>query len=334
MNRKHSSALTALGLAAILGGAGCATVATHDDYAAYRELRSKRDDERLVALGHYATQFPNGVWAAEIQRERSERENDIWGARNSTREGLELYLAAYPDGRYVEQARQRLAAVSAVQERRGGEAQRVEQVQQAQREQTVEARRRWVTTASQFWARTLLGIRNYGSSIAQVARQNPEFSQAFGQQPEPLCTPQSCIKHYHGAYAIPVPGGTRLEREMHMFLRIVLTSGRVDRVEVLMPQKGFSRWYELENRTLVTDEDPQQRQAAIAWALERLEPTMREAFTGANPIDIVPDPIAPISAQAQAQSAGTQESTAAPTTTPEASASAATPSGEQSAVDS
>ena len=117
-----------------------------------------------------------------------------------------------------------------------------------------------------------------------------------------MCTPTHCLKHYHAHYAIPVPGATRIEREMQMFLRIRLDRGRVERVEVLLPNMGFSRWYELENRTLVTDEDPEQRQQAMNWALERLLPVISAAAAGAHSVDIIPEPIDSISATESAAS--------------------------------
>lgn len=289
--------------------ASCATIATHDEYAAYRNLHLARErNDRLEALARYAERFPTGLWIEEVRAERRTNEPEVWSTHNATPEGLRFYLAVYPDGTYVQQAQQRLAALSTVHVRREVEQEHVEEHQQEQRQQAAQDRRLWVTRAVQFWTRTLLGIRNYGQSIGQVARANPEFSQAFGQAPAPLCTPTSCIKHYHARYAIPVPGATRIDREIHVFLRIMLDQGRVQRVELLIPNKGFSRWYELVNRTIVTDEDPEQRQAALAWALDQLEPVMAEVFAGAQAADVIPAAITPISAAAQAASAEPGES--------------------------
>jgi len=243
---------------------GCSVFATHEEYGAYRTVHlAQNDDERLLAMATYMEHYPHGYWASEISNERDAREQGVWLSGNSTQAGLERYLAAYPDGTYAEQAHARLAAVSHVEEHREVEQEHVVAVQRVDAAAQAEQRRQWVTQATTFWARTLLGIRNYGQSIAQVARANPEFSTAFGQAPAPMCTPTHCLKHYHAHYAIPVPGATRIEREMQLFMRIRLESGHVERVEVLMPNMGFSRWYELENRTLVTDEDPAQRQQAM-----------------------------------------------------------------------
>jgi hypothetical protein len=295
----------ALALAAL---AGCATFATHDEYVTYRALRSTTDDaQRLERLNDYAQRFPSGMWINEVRAERTQREDEVWAARNGTPEGIQFYLTVYPDGQYVDLAQQRLAALSTVTARREVETQHVQELHEERRALTAEERRLWVTRATQFWARTIVGLRNFGGTIRQVAGANPEFAEAFGQAPPPLPTPDGFVKHYHAHYAIPVPGATRIEREMHLFLRIRTVSRRVERIEVLLPNKGFSRWYELENRTIVTDEDPEQRQAAIEWAMQRLEPVIIEVASGARAIDVVPEPIAPISQAQQAASATTQE---------------------------
>ena len=311
--------IATLGLAGALMGLvpGCATIATHEEYAAYRGVRVTQErNQRLEAAQRYASQYPQGFWIEEVRAERAQHEQEVWAEGNATREGLQFYLAVYPDGTYVPQAEQRLAALGSVQERREEEQERTQEVVQAQRADAAEERRLWVTRAVQFWARTLLGIRNYGQPISAVARANPDFSRAFGEAPAPVCNPNACLKHYHAHYAIPVPGATRIEREMHVFLRILMDRGRVRRVEVLLPNKGFSRWYELENRTIVTDEDPEQRMAALEWAMQRLEPIIAEVASGARAIDVIPEPIAPISAAAQAASQRSEEAGTAPSAPP------------------
>src|SRR4029077_21192738 len=106
-----------------------------------------------------------------------------------------------------------------------------------------------------YWAKTLLSIGNWGAPIEQVARANPEFSRAFGRPPRPRCTSDGCVKYYESAYAVPVPGGTRIERVMRLILRLRMEGGQVVRAELLMPGAGFSRWQELEERRAVVDGD-------------------------------------------------------------------------------
>ena len=290
---------------------GCSAFASHGEANLYRRIRtSPPSNERMAALAEYATNYPSGVWITQVSTERQSSEAQVWAANNQSIEGLALYMSAYPDGTYVEQARARQAALQTVTAGRVEAVEHQEQHAEQTAAQVAEERRQWVTRAAQFWARTLIGIRNYGAPIAQVARANPEFSRAFGQAPAPQCTAERCIKHYHAHYAIPVVGGNRIEREMHIVLRVLLgAGGRVNRVEVLFPNHGFSRWYELENRTSVLDEDPEARMAAIEWALQRLEPVIAEVATGARALDLVPEPIAPFGEAAPLESTSTDTAT-------------------------
>lgn len=284
-----------LGLGSAVGSAGCSMFVSHDEVALYRRIRTTSDsNDRLVAMAEYATRYGTGAWISNVRAEREANEAQVWASNGTSPDGLAFYLQAYPDGTYVEQARARQTALQQVSTGREETQQRQAELEQQRAQQQAEERRQWVTRAAQFWMRTLVGVRNYGSPIGQVARVNPEFSRAFGAAPAPACTPLRCIKHYHAHYAIPVPGGNRLEREMHLVLRVGLDAGRVERIEVLMPNHGFSRWFELENRTIVIDEDPEARMAAIEWALQRIEPVLAEVATGSRAIDCIPEPVVPV----------------------------------------
>jgi hypothetical protein len=331
-----------LGSAAAIGISSCAIFASHEEVAAWRAIRENTNsEERLVALAEYAARYPGGAFIAEANTELSAQETTIWETGNSSREGLEYYLRTYPSGVYVSQARERLDALTTVGERREVEEARVEEMEAARAADAATDRRLWAGRAMEFWTRNLIGIRNYGSPLGAVARANPDFSRVFGEAPAPVCTATGCLKHYHGHFAIPNPGGTRIERDMHMYLRLALGDrGRLERAEVLLPNKGFSRWYELENRVLVTDEDPEQRQAAIEWVLARLEPIIAEVASGSRPIDFLPDPIPPITASEAAASTtaadAADEAPSAPAEAPAEAASAPTeaPSeGGTSAID-
>jgi hypothetical protein len=334
-----------LGSAAAIGISSCAIFASHEEVASWRAIRENTNsEERLVALAEYAARYPGGAFIAEANTELAAQETTIWETGNSSREGLEYYLRTYPSGAYVSQARERLDALTTVGERREVEEARVEEMEAARAADAATDRRLWAGRAMEFWTRNLIGIRNYGSPLGAVARAHPDFSRVFGEAPAPVCTATGCLKHYHGHFAIPNPGGTRIERDMHMYLRLALGErGRLERAEVLLPNKGFSRWYELENRVLVTDEDPEQRQAAIEWVLSRLEPIIAEVASGSRPIDFLPDPIPPITASEAAASTTSADAAYAPPTAAaaapaeapaaEGSGEEATPSAGTSAID-
>lgn len=297
---KFSSILVVLSTAVTL--AGCAVLASKAEYADYREVRmAEEQNAKLLAMQQYVSAHPEGIWSEELQARRIELEPEVWQASHSTREGLEFYLQAYPDGPHAAEARPRLAALQTVAGRRENEAEQAAEVQRQQREELAERRRTWLTRASQFWTRTMVGISNWGSPIAQVAERNPAFNRAFGQDPRPRCSRTECIKFYQAHYAIPVPGSTRIDRQVELMLRLKLDGGNVERAELLLPNKGFSRWYEQENRTIVVDEDPEQRQQAIEWALQRILPALREVAPNAQNVDVVPEPIDPPTVRAPNQ---------------------------------
>lgn len=310
-------------------GTGCAIVATKSEYADYRAVRTAVDQRaRLTAMTHYVQEHPSGTWEPELQAERHRIEADVWETSRTSREGLQYYLATFPDpdAPHREQALARLAAVQTVEGRRSDELARQRRIEEQRRAADDDRRRTWMTRAMGYWTRTLLGIDNWGSPIADVARANPAFSTAFGERPRPRCNRNECLKFYQNAYAIPVPGSTRIERSMQFILRLKMNGGNVDRVELLMPGKGFSRWFEMENRQPVVDEDPQQRDQAIAWAIERLAPVLTELLANATTREhyemglIAP---LPFSASGETTGTGTPGSNAAETPAPGAAAPAA-----------
>lgn len=268
--------LRSLGVLPILAAVGCTMLASKGDYADYREVRLARDrDSRLYALQQYAERHPNGMWAKDVAIERTERETDTFETGKSTREGLKRYLRAYPEGTFAAQARSRLAAVELIERRRSVEQAEAQQRFLARKQREEELQRTWLTRFAGFWATTLVRLTGWGSPIAEVARQNPQFSRAFGALPRPRCTADECIKYYTSPYGIPVPGGTRVERVLSLVLRLRMQEGKLERAELLMPGHGFSRWYELEQRKLIASGDGEGRNAAVNWALERLQQTLK-----------------------------------------------------------
>ena len=273
---------------------GCAMFAGRDDYASYRKVRLAESERSwLVAMRDYIEEHPDGQWADEVRAERAELEPMFWEENRETIGGLNQYVEAYPDGPHRAEGEERLGALREVAASRAEEAQAASAVLEERRRERMAFRRGWVTRATRFWVGTFLAVENWGSPIADVARGNAEFNRAYGLRPPPRCSTEECVKLYQGTYQIPLPGQTALTRRLQVVLRLRLEEGNLVRAEMLLPEQGFSRWYELENRTVVTDGDPEQRQAAITWALERLVPAIRESAENVTSIDVVPEPIDP-----------------------------------------
>lgn len=283
---------------------GCATVAGRDDYAAYREVRlAEADDERRSAIAEYLSAHPNGAWAGDLRAEHDAAEREVYESNKSDAEGLRYYLRVYPEGQFAEQAQARLAALDAVRVNRQREADADREIHRERREQGLEERRQWATTAISFWTRILLGVSEWGKPISEVAAAHPEFNDAFRADPPPRCNASECIKYYELDFAVPVPGQTRIERQIRLVLRLRFDGENRElvRAEMLMPDRGFSRWYELSNTEFLETADPEQRQHSIDWALERLIPWVREQAPQAQAVDVVPEPIDPPTVGAMGQ---------------------------------
>lgn len=281
---------------------GCAIVAGKGDYRAYRQVEMADDDRaRQRAMAEYIEEHPDGRWSADIRAEREEQEVGLFEANKSTGDGLQYYLDLYPQGQFSEQAQARLAALRSVSKNREGENEARRDVQRERREEGLAARRQWATKAVSYWSRILMSVENWGSPIAEVAGGNAEFNRAFGAQPRPRCSREECIKFYQLDFAIPVPGQTRIERSLRILLRLRLQEGKLVRAELLLPDRGFSRWYELQEQQFIADADPEARQHAIDWALEHIIPLIRELAPQAEGIDVVPEPIDPPTVRAPNQ---------------------------------
>ena len=274
--------------------AGCATVAGRDDYADYRAVRlADGADGRRRAIARYLQEHPAGHWSEDLRAEHRAAETGLYDENKSTAAGLRSYLELYPEGRFAAEARERLAALESVRQNRQREADTDQEVHRERREQALQDRREWASDAIAFWTRTLLGVQRWGEPIGDVAAANADFDDAFRGAPPARCSTTECIKFYELEFAVPVPGQTRIERTMRLVLRLRFEGEdrRLVRAEMLMPDRGFSRWYELAKTEFLETADPEQRQHSIDWALERLIPWVRERAPQARGVDVVPEPI-------------------------------------------
>ena len=260
---------------------GCVILAGKGDYADYRAIRLAQDPQaRAIAMQHYVEQHPSGHWHDEIQHTRKSEELAAFEAGKDTRAGLEHYLRAFPDGQFVAQARGRLSAIALIEQRKANAERQAGELADARKARTEELRRTWVGRFIGYWAETLTSLHAWGEPIAEVARANPRFSRAFAAQPRPRCTQDECLKYYTSQFAVPVPGGNRIERRLSLVLRLRLKNNKLERAELLLPERGFSRWYELENRRSVADGDAEGRATAVAWAVERTLPMLNALGEG------------------------------------------------------
>ncbi len=287
LRRPTRIALTRLAMSVLVAGlAACAAFADKADYADYRAVRLAVDERaRSVARYRYVRRHPNGRWHQQIQTERRRNEGEVFDAHRHTKPGLQHYLEAYPDGTFVQQARARLRAMEQLQKRRQQERKEQQQLAEKRKARETKLRQTWITRFFTYWAQTLLSLRDWGKPVPEVARANPEFSRAFGASPRPRCTREECVKYYTSRFGIPVPGGTRLERSVDLILRLLVREGRLTGAELLMPKRGFSRWFELENSQPIVDEDPMDRQQAADWAMNKVVAILAQVRADFEPLE-------------------------------------------------
>lgn len=288
-------------LAAVCLSGACASFASKADYRAYRTVVLAEDEQaRVLATRSYVEAHPDGRWFEELSAERDAAERPLFEGAGDA-EDLRFYLQAYPEGAYASQARTRLSALSSVADSRSSEDRTRRGVLASRAAEAAEARRLWGSRAVSYWTRILLGVEAWNLPLSEVAAQNEDFDEAFASPPRPRCGPAECIKFYQLDYVVPVPGRSRLDRTLRLLLRLRLTEGRLTRAEMLMPSFGFSRWYELENREPVLDEDAVQRSEVTEWALARIVPLVRSLVPAAATIDVVAEPVDPPTVRAPNQ---------------------------------
>jgi hypothetical protein len=266
-----------------LSSSGCVLFANKADYADYRAVRLTSDtSERAIAMRSYVEKHPQGQWRDEIEAERKSQELKAFETGKDSRKGLESYLQAYPDGTYVAQARSRLNAVALIEQQRRQANTQASALADARKQRAQELRRTWLGRFLGYWVETLTSLRGWGEPIPTVASNNPQFSRAFGALPRPRCTQDECVKYYAGNYAVPVPGGNRIERNLSLLLRLRMRGGKLDRAELILPERGFSRWYELEERHAVSSGERGERERAVEWAIKRALPLIEQLAGGVS----------------------------------------------------
>jgi hypothetical protein len=264
---------------------GCALFAGKSDYADYRTIRLSTDtSERAVAMRSYVEKHPSGQWRDEIEEARKSQELKTFEVGKDSRKGLEYYLQAYPDGTYVTQAKSRLDAIGLIEQQKKQARDQAAVLAETRKQRAQELRRTWLGRFMGYWIDTLTSLQGWGEAIPTVANNNPQFSRAFGALPRPRCTQDECVKYYASAYAVPVPGGNRIERNLSFLLRLKMRSGKLDRAELLLPDRGFSRWYELEERRAVSSGERAERERAVEWAIKRALPLIEQLAGGASPL--------------------------------------------------
>ncbi len=272
-----ASALSLLGVA----GAGCALRAPRADYSAYRAYRlADSPHDRSVAGAAYIESFPDGVYADEVRGALDLEEERFFASRRESVAGLQEYLRVYPDGRHAAAVRAELSALA--RREAASAAQREAQLREAEAvaADDLRAHRAWPREQLARFLAVLLRVQGWGAPIEDEVRRSPAFNEAFAASPRPICSATECVKTLRLAYTLPGVGGPPSQRSVVVEVVLRLDQERLMGAEIWLPGFGFSRWSELERRSVLSDEDPEQRREAVAWALSQIAPMLQEHLGG------------------------------------------------------
>ena len=282
-------------LIAALALAGCQTLASHGEYESYRSVR-EADNERaqLAAMRDYVQANPEGLWRERVQGERDAREEGVWTRALGSVDGLLFYQEVYPDGRHYDEASERVAAL-----RHGRST--IVGIGNGRDARLAERRRTWGERTLTRWLGSMASITALGAPAREFTRDNGEFLEAFTG--DHRCGEGYCVRTERERYHLAVPGATRIDRELAVEIRTRHERGRVTRVELVMPERGFTRWYEMANGELMNDHDPEARRQSVAWASERLAAVLARTWPGAERIGDRAPALAPLLEEATAEPA-------------------------------
>jgi hypothetical protein len=283
MNR--TAQLTAL---ALLAASGCRVFASNRDYSSYRAYRYESDEaERLAAGSRYLAENPRGAFQSEVSRLVGGAEEDYWDAHRSSVDGLQQYLATFPQGAHVDEARQRMTAFETARRQREEERRVAEQQATQQREAELRAtatrQRVWVRSAFSRWSRLFVGLQGWGQGVGAIAAANPTFTAAFENAP-PQCRASHCRKEYLNDFYIPVPGRSAVPRRSTFQLDMVRVGAEraVNQVMLHTRNRGLTQWWESENQQTVDPADAAAREAAVRWSMDQLRAVVATAFPSAQ----------------------------------------------------
>ena len=272
----------------ILALTGCRVFAANRDYASYRAYRYETEDsDRLAAGSRYLAEHPQGAFAPEIQRTVGGAEEDFWDAHRSSVDGLQQYLATFPQGSHVEEARQRTQAFEAARRQREEERRVAEQqaAQQREAELRATASRQWVWVRAAFgrWLRLYAGLQGWGQGVGAIVAANPDFTAAFENAP-PQCRASHCRKEYVNDFYIPVPGRSAVPRRSTFQLDMVRvgTERSVNQVLLHARNRGLVQWWESENQQAADPNDAAARETAVRWSMDQLRAVVATAFPTAQ----------------------------------------------------
>lgn len=275
--------LVVLGTALVL--VACSPVlADREDYAAYRRVRlAVSSADRLRAIRNYLQQEPHGRWALSLREELAGQEQALFGRRAERAAALRLYLELYPRGQHRSEAQAWLVAHGRSQLVRRREEQERARIADARPRRAQSEGSRWLDEYLQTWlldwSRPLSSPRApRGPTVEALRTHWPVLASRLASPPQAVCDGDLCERRTVRPYVVPVPGGTRLERELVVAERWYTEGGVITRAELVIAPYGTCSWWQFALRQPCDADNPQDQQQAQAWAQQRVGRALEQLY--------------------------------------------------------
>ncbi len=280
-------------LIAALASAGCWTIASHDEYDAYRRIRLEPDAvPRMEAAREYRRAYPDGRMAGDVDAVVAEMDDAFFWAAGRDSPMLRFYLEMLPAGKHVGPANEILAANAYFEEIQ----QRMRDEQLARIAEEEERRRQWQERLRLFvkdgfrdWIMILGDMRRaWGMDMATIQRQFPVFHQYWASEPLPVCEPDGsvCRKRYEAAFTLSPEGMQPFERRLTLTVQLGFRQNRFFAAALFVDRDGFITWYEIETNTINTlHAETHVRQVATTYFVEYMNQLITASFPGGAEID-------------------------------------------------
>lgn len=268
--RRAASRIGVAYAALLLSVSGCASVggrlvADHDEYVAYRNVRtSDRLDGRLVASHAYLKAYPEGRWATEVEPWFARAELRYWLRIKETPAGLATYLENLPDGPHAVEAAGALRDYRERQRAARKELLDLEAAMTEERLAELQRQRQAALESFTSWLGRFLSVDTWGERTSHLDHETI-FAWRI-DPPKGRCEADLCTKIEQRPYELP-GGGDQSERRLVMEVVLVLEQGMLRETRLQGPGL-FSRLYETASNKPVEHDDPGARVEAIAYAVD------------------------------------------------------------------
>ncbi len=278
--------LTALVVAAAV--ASCAVFSSKREYCLFREITETQDVVRLAQLyDAYTTQYPDGVYAEQLELMRPEIEREMFVGAGQERGLLWRYVEIFPEGIFSKLARDKIAQLDAMIRFETEQKAAYDAAKKAEIEAHEKARQVLVTafnSAVVDWL-AIAGLAPYGKDVEEIASLSPRFMEIWSSVPLAECDATSCVKHYVVDQWYQVPGGTRENRRLEMAVKLVFHEGGLLGISLTFPNRGVLPLLE-EVDKVPYDMEESALDGATFLVMDQLEQTAAASLAAGQEVDV------------------------------------------------